>query len=94
MQPDGSLFITEYEVDGEMRPYDSSDHVLLCFNDDGEPQYIPDHLQRAMPRLILMHIFCLILKLYADVLESVNKKSYFHNILRMMTVPAYQLAIM
>lgn len=52
-----------------------------------------DHLSHASVKLIIMHLYCFLAMLISKVCQAVNKKSFIHNILVMITVPTYQFGI-
>ena len=71
-----------------------NDSYLECItrpNDSGDPQlfYLEDNLSQAFGPLILMHLACVVILLFMHVVQAVNKKSYFHNILVVLSLPIY-----
>jgi hypothetical protein len=63
-------------------------------DEDYSTFYISDHLKRAIPKLVYMHVFCGVAQFLGLYSSSTNKKSFIHNVLNMMTVPLYQFSIL
>lgn len=72
-----------------------TDYYLECLtrNEPQELIHLKDHLFVAFKFLVPMHLVCSVAILLSRWTKSNNKKSYWYNLLDMMTIPLYQLAI-
>ena len=101
IQEDGTVVNTMevWKLEGESQitktvSFLENDSYLECItrpNDSGDPQlfYLEDNLRQAFGPLILMHLACVVILLIMHVVQAVNKKSYFHNILVVLSLPIY-----
>jgi len=71
----------------------ASDNILLCYPDEGKI-WIRDHFEHVFMQLIYMHVVCFVCQLGSLLLQRSCKRSYFHNILTLFTVPYYQLIVL
>ena len=52
-----------------------------------------DNIYAAFLPLIFMHLICFVILFIMYQVQTVSKKSFFHNILVVSTIPIYQFSI-
>lgn len=68
-------------------------YYIRCFTVDNGVAYFEDRLKNALGPLIYMHFYCATAQLLTQILAACTRSSYFHNFLRMASVPVYQFAL-